>query len=263
MKRKGEKFLFNQNIFDEPDIEEEEDVELPPPPTFSEEELETVRKTTYDKAYEAGKQDGIKAERTSRDEIVAQTLQKISHDTGLLFSAEDERERIFEAEALRMTLAIFEKLFPLYKHEHGFDELKTAVENVLKKQEGQSQIVIEVHPDNVEGIKNHIHSLGQYGHDPHRYEIKGTENLDESAFRLRWKDGGAIRDVKTITDEIEAIIKDTLAGTLTNSHDSKSGEYTISPDQEQNTNTEPEQIPSDPDINQTDQNDTKMESPDE
>lgn len=260
MKRKGEKFLFNQNIFDEPDIEEEE-IEPPPAPTFSEEELETVRKTTYDKAYQAGKQDGIKAEQESRDEIVAQALQKISHDTGLLFTAESERERIFESETLRMTLAIFETLFPLYQKEHGFDELKTAIADILKKQEGQSQIIIEVHPDNVEGIKNHLHTLAQYGHDPHRYDITGTDNLDEDAFRMRWKDGGAIRDLGTMAGEIGAIIKDTLAGTLTNSHDSKKGDDTASPDQDRNVNPEP--IPSDPENNQADQNDTKMESPDE
>lgn len=260
MKRKGEKFLFNQNIFDEPNIEEEE-VEPPPAPTFSEDELEAVRKTTHDRAYEAGKQDGINAERNSRDEIVAQALQKISHDTGLLFAAEGERERIFEIETLRMTLAIFETLFPLYKKEHGFDELKTAVAGILEKQEGQSQIIIEVHPDNVEGIKNHIHSLAQYGHDPHRYDITGTDNLDEDAFRMRWKDGGAVRDLETMASEIGAIIKDTLAGTLTNSHDSRQSGNTKLPDQEQNTKPEP--IPSDPEINEADQNDTIMETPDE
>lgn len=160
-----------------------------------------------------------------------------------------------------MTLAIFETLFPLYSKEHGFDELKTAVADILKKQESQSQIIIEVHPDNVEGIKNHIHSLAQYGHDPHRYDITGTDNLDEDAFRMRWKDGGAIRDLDTMAGEIGAIIKDTLAGTITNSHDSKSSGNTIPPDQEQNA--EPEPIPSDPDKNEADQNNTIMEKPDE
>ena len=41
MGRKGEKYLFNQNIFDEPGIEED-DIEPPPPPIFSEEELDIV-----------------------------------------------------------------------------------------------------------------------------------------------------------------------------------------------------------------------------
>jgi len=260
VKRKGEKFLFNQNIFDEPDIEEEE-VELPPAPTFSEEELETVRRTTHERAYEAGKQEAINAERNSREEKIAQVLQKISHDTGLLFAAESERERIFEAETLRMTLAVFETLFPLYKKEHGFDELKTVIADILKKQEGQSQIIIEVHNDAVEGIKSHIHSLAQYGHDPHRYDIVGADNLDDDAFRMRWKDGGAVRDLETMAGDIGAIIKDTLAGTLTNSHDSKQSGDTILPDQEQNTNPEP--IPSDPENVEADHNDTIMESPDE
>jgi hypothetical protein len=174
---------------------------------------------------------------------------------------EKRQALFFEAETLRMTLAIFETLFPLYNKEHGFDELKTAIADILKKQEGQSQIIIEVHHDAVEGIKSHIHSLAQYGHDPHRYDIVGADNLDDDAFRMRWKDVGAVRDLETMAGEIGAIIKDTLAGTLTNSHDSKQSGDTVSPDQEQNTNPEP--IPSDPEKLEADQNDTIMETPDE
>ena len=260
MGHKGEKFLFNQNIFDEPEVEEEE-IDIPPAPTFSEEELETVRQTTHDKAYAAGKKDGADAEKASRDEQVAQLLQKISHDTGLLFAAEEQRDKVFEEEAVRLALNIFEKLFPLYKQEKGFDELKTIISRILQKQEGQAQISIEVHPDNAEGIKKHIESLSQFGHDPQKYDIAGNDKLGHDAFYMRWKDGGAVRDLDLIANEITSLIKDTLAGTLTNSHDreGKAVENEAAPQQ----NFEPEPIPDDPEKNQANQNDTIMETPDE
>lgn len=219
MVNKGEKFLFNQHIFDEPGAEEDIP-EAPPAPSFSEEELETVRRATQERAYNAGKQDGINSEKASRDERIASLIEKISHDVALLFAAEDERERVFEAESLRLTLEIFSKLFPHYKQQHGFNELAAAVTDVLAKQHGQSKIVIEVHPDNVEGVLSHIAALSRQGHDPQKYDIKAAAALDADAFTMRWQDGGAICNRARIADEIVAILQDGLAGSPTNSHDS-------------------------------------------
>lgn len=220
--KKTEKFLFNTNIFDEPDIEEEEEIVIPPPPTFSEDELETVRRTTHDRAYEQGKKDGVDHERTSREEAIAQVLKRIEQQASLLFAAEHERERIFETEVLRTTLSIFEKLFPDYTQRTGFEELQSAIRQILQKQDNQSEIVIEVSADISEGITAFISSLSLHGNTQQRFDIRSNPSMTPGQCAMYWKDGGAIRNNEKLAGEIRTFIQDTLAGTLTNLHDSGS-----------------------------------------
>lgn len=229
MGRKTQKFLFDQNIFDEPEQEEEVIEAPPPPPVFSEEELETVRHTTYEKAYACGKQDGITQETSSREQTIAHILQTIADEATLLFSAEHERDRLFEKEVISTTLAIFEKLFPLYSKSKGSEEMANAIGNVLRKQEDQSIITIDVHPDMVESIQEHISKVNLRAYSEKRFEVLGKEDLSLQSCRMYWKDGGAARNIEALADEIRDILKDTLAGTHTNGHDRViSADHTLS-----------------------------------
>ena len=220
MKRKGEKYLFNNNIFDEPNIEEEEEL-IPPTPTFSEEELETVRQTTYEKAYELGKQDGIKERTESIENTVSQTLKKIEQSASLLFTAETEREKLYEVEAVNLCLAIFEKLLPEYMGRKGQDELKTVLTNILEKQENPS-IQVDVHPSTHSDISQYLTTLQlQNGVKP-RFDIVENDTVGTNDCRLSWKNGGAVRNAEALSDEIRTIMQQALAGTQTNVHDNNS-----------------------------------------
>lgn len=236
MGNKTEKFLFNQHIFDEPDIEEDE-FEEPPPPTFSEEELETVRSKTESEAYSRGKADGLAESKASRDQMVAQIMQNIAQDTSILFANEETRDQIFEREAVSLSLTIFEKLFPNEKEIHGFEELKNNISKILKRQENQSEIIIEVHPDAVEGVQKHIHDLNLHNHTQQRFEVNANESLNDQTCKMFWKDGGAIRDIDAIAQEIQGILNQTLAGTPSSSHDSNSDDALIGTENAVNEDT--------------------------
>ncbi|MFP4312682.1 MAG: hypothetical protein ACLFR0_00020 [Alphaproteobacteria bacterium] len=229
MGKDSEKFLFNQHIFDEPEIEEDEHEE-PPPPTYSQEELETAKEETYRRAYEQGKKDGLKESAASREQMVAQVLQKIGEDATALFVAETAREKIFEEESVKLALTIFQKLFPEQKTLHGFEELSACLTRILKKQENQSEIRIEAHPDTVEGVQNHIGTLSLPAQSQQRFDIIGNDSLDALAIKIYWKDGGAVKDISAIAEEIRTILHDTLAGTDGKRHDSRGEEQTIPKD---------------------------------
>lgn len=225
MGKKTEKFLFNQHIFDEPDIEDDE-FEEPPAPMFSEEELETIRAKTESEAYRRGKTDGIAESKASRDQMVAQIMQNIAQDASILFSNEQTRDEIFERESVNLARTIFEKLFPMQKELHGFDELKSNISRILKSQENQSEIAIEVHPDAVEGVHKYIQELNLHNHSQQRFDVSGNESLDAQTCKMFWKDGGAIRDIDAIAEEIRGILHQTLAGAPPSSHDSNNGDAT-------------------------------------
>jgi flagellar assembly protein FliH len=205
-----EKFYFNVNIFDE-----KEEPSEPPPPMFSEAELEAARQ----KSFAEGKQQGLKESAASREQQIAKVLDKLAQDTSVLFAAEATREKTYEYEAVRLCLAVFQKAFPLYQEKFGFDGLKRELETILKRQEGQKLITIFVTPDVADGVNEHLTKLKNAGLDLH-FTVQGDETLTPGASRLSWSDGGAVHNPETLANEIEAVLKDLLAGTAPKVHDS-------------------------------------------
>jgi flagellar assembly protein FliH len=192
--------------------------EPPPPPTFSESELEQAKKQSF----EQGRQQGLKESANSRDQQIAAIMGVISHHLIDMFAQERKREKIYEAEAVRLSLKIFETLFPLYHKALGFEELKAVIEQVLEKQEGQKQIHIHVHTDISEGVEAHIETLKRKGFDLN-VAVIADETIAPNGCRMSWADGGAVKDTQSLADEIMAVLQQTLAASGAKGHDMAQG----------------------------------------
>lgn len=212
-KKKEEKFFFNMNNFDD-DFVEEEIIEEPPPPVFSEAELDAAKRQAYAKGHE----EGITEERNSREQTLAKIMDRISASTATLFAQETAREALYEREAVTLTLSIFEKLFPVYQAAHGFEELKAQLQAVLESQSGQSSIHIKVSTGYAEGVENYMKMISQKN-EALSFKITVDESLDEGDIKLLWADGGAIRHVETMAQEIKTKLQEVLAGSGANVHD--------------------------------------------
>lgn len=210
-------FYFRQNIFDEGYVAPDE---APPAPTFSEEELEAAKK----EAFESGKREGIQQttqrEQSARAQFVAKALDKIASTTQELFGEEEQREQRFQAEAVALASRIFESLYPVYEEKYGFENLKFHIESVLKKHSKTPTIEIYVSENNVEGIQQFLNDLTTKGHNG-IFDVYVDKNLDDSACRLSWPQGGSYFNNSEMAEEIRGILAQTLAGTDVNSHDSK------------------------------------------
>lgn len=186
----------------------------PPPPTFSEAQLEAARKA----AFEQGRQQGIQESLQSREEKLSGLIASIAGDTQKLFIAESERETLYETEAVKLSLAVFENLFPLYTAQHGFDELKTVLTDILHRQEGQAEILIETAPSQKEGVEEHIAKLPPFSGKT-MFKVAANESLQEGSCKLSWTQGGALYNSKALAEEIRGILEETLAVGALNRHD--------------------------------------------
>ena len=220
-----EKFLFNQHIFDEPEENEPEIIEEPPAPTFSEEELEEARRSTYEQAYQKGREEALAESKASRGEMIARVLQKISNDTGLLFAAEHERDALFESEVIRVALSIFEKLYPVFMETQGSEQLRRVIADILKTQEEQSEIIVETCPDSAEGVEAFLSKMTLSGNAQTRISVIANPDLSQESCQLRWKDGGAVRDGSKLAEQIRAIMVDMLGGNTANTPDPDKNPY--------------------------------------
>lgn len=213
IQEKRKKYFFNQNIFDENHVEE------PLPPAFSEKEMEAAKL----KGIVEGKNQGLKEAENSQLKLTSQILDKIQKQLVQFSAAESLREQMFEREILQLCLAVFERLFPVYSQHAGFVEMKTAITDIMKQQEGQNHVVISVTPDVAGAIETHLNGLKDSGLDL-KFSVKGDETLALGACRLAWSDGGALRDPQRLADEIRASVEQVLAKNTPKGHDEGKGE---------------------------------------
>ena len=217
-KNKPQKFLFGLNIFDEP--EEDEADAVAPPPTYSQEELDEAVRQAASKAHAEGRKEAFKEAGESLDRQVADVLEAIASNIGSLAEAEHNRERKYEQESVRLSLAVFKKIFPRIHEKYGFEELSHILEKTITHQEVQSKIVIEVPAIAQSGVQGFIEKAFPSPAQAQKLTVIANEKLPHGSCNLTWSDGGAIRDTQAIADEITRLMEEALAGSGANVHDS-------------------------------------------
>ena len=224
------KFLFDSNRFDAPDEDENDEPELP---SFSEDELEQAKKI----AFEQGKSQGLKEAEASREKHVSILTETIMTDVKNLFSSEQDRDKLYEEEAVRLSAQIFHTLFPTIEEKHGIDEIKRVVKDVLTSQSEQPSIIIEVNTEYKSDIENTVAQLKKQLHGSGEIEVAGNEELGVSDCKISWKDGGARRDTQSLCTQILNSLQDGLAENPIMDNNDKSNEILAE-----------EQLPSEEDI---------------
>ena len=184
------KFLFDVNIFDAPPKQEPVEDLPPPPPVFSEEEMAVAKEM----AFEQGRQQGERDQRTAREQAVAASLEQIAQSFSQLFAAETVRESIFEKEALTLTIHALDTLFPSLTERLGHGEARAVIEKTLIAHRKTKEITIHVSPGMKGEIEALISRIRRQEHDDVLWRVVEIERLTAGDCSLEWSDGGAIRD---------------------------------------------------------------------
>ncbi len=200
---KPQPFLFDSNIFDEDmPLTEEERAKLP---EFSKDEMEAARV----RAYEEGKNAGLQESLESINNTNLVLLQKIERDLGVLFAAEEKRQKEYEQSATHLATQIFTKAFPTYMDAHGVNELCTAVSNALAAHMVPETIQIEINGSVfspfTELIREHADNLQK------QITFKADASLPDYACRISWPGGGLLCDRSALTEKIFNILNHSLA----------------------------------------------------
>lgn len=183
----------------------------PPPPTYSQAELDAAKR----QALEEGRQQGITEERERQDARKQQTLDAIAHALPALLEHEQERNRRYEIETLRLTEAIIKKLFPFFSAQYGLQELTHALEQILKqKTDAQTQTIeIILSPDQAGFIEEALKALPLGT----AFHITPSETIASGSCKIRWKEGGAKHRPDQVCDEIYALLNKEIEENTTKS----------------------------------------------
>jgi flagellar assembly protein FliH len=205
-----QKFMFDLHSFDVPDELEEENLP-PPPPTFSEEELAAAQKKSFDEGFAQAMEES----KNSREEYIAQQLQRVSANFSELYTAEIERAERFEQEVLSLSAVMLKQCFPMMVERHGQDEIAAIIKRAFAQNEDASEIVVYVCVSDKVEIEA---AMGLMSPRPENLTCEADELLEAGSVRMKWKDGGAMRDTGDMGKKIADILSKTLASEGVNDH---------------------------------------------
>jgi flagellar assembly protein FliH len=186
---------------------EEPEPDLPPPPTFTEEDLQVVREA----AYEEGHRNGLTEADETQQALLAAAMERVSNAMADLNAAQAEANEENQKIAARVAMAVLKKALPAACEEHAFDEIVRTVHECLGQVLDEPRIIVRVDSSLVDPVRERLeHSAIEHGFEG-RVMVQADPRVTIGDCRVEWADGGAERDQARLIIDIEAAVNRALA----------------------------------------------------
>jgi hypothetical protein len=104
-----------------------------------------------------------------------------------------------------LLLRILSTMLPALGARHGPAEIAAVMQCILPKLKAEPRIVIQAHPDAVDGIRIR---LADFAPDlVERITLTPTSSIDAGDVRIGWQDGEAVRDGASLWREIAEVLE--------------------------------------------------------
>lgn len=186
----------------------EESVEAaPPPPSFSEAELEAAREV----AFAAGREAGTSEALGGLEQRTATALESAIAQIETLLSDQAAAAETRRAVAMRLSIKAVETLFPTLVQSSALAEIEAAIGSALTKLEDEPRVVIRVADEAAEPLRERLAALGAEARFDGQLVLLPDDALGPGAVRVEWASGGAERDSHRLWQELRATIEGHLA----------------------------------------------------
>jgi Flagellar biosynthesis/type III secretory pathway protein len=180
----------------------ERELPEPPPPTFSEAEIDAAREIAFAEGQREGR---TTAERSTAARATA-VLTAIAEQLRLATATSAQQQAAIVRDATALALAICRKLLPHTYRDAASEEITGLLSKVLPRISEQPQVFIRVAVELAttvsESVAKAVESAGFGG----TVKVIGDESLAEGDCRIEWSQGGLVRDATTLLLEIESLI---------------------------------------------------------
>lgn len=216
-----QKFLFRTN-FDEPvaattPVEVEE--ETPPPPSFSEEELEAVRRQALLTGLAQGREEATRELAQASAEslrVISEQLDQLSGQLG------DNLQRI-ENDTLLAAVTTVRKLFPALARREEMQEIEAVLKDCMQRLHREPRIVVRLSEEMLDSLKSRIDGITRDTGFEGRLVLLSEADFQPSEVKVEWADGGAERNTANLWSEIESRLQHSMEGPLPDQAASDSG----------------------------------------
>jgi len=181
--------------------------DAPPPPTFSEFEMEEAKRVAFAEGQAAGQADAAGAVERRRAEALTALA------AGL--AAQKEGIETLRRDAVHLALAVIKKLQPEMARLHGIEEIAGVVRECLMQIEEAARLVIRVHPTLLDSVRADAARVAEEAEFEGKIIYTADPKLSVGDCRVEWGNGGADRDQALLWAEINTIVARAIDGMRT------------------------------------------------
>lgn len=185
--------------------------ELPPPPTFSEFELDEAKRIAFAEGHEAGVKEA--AEVTERRQ--AEALTALAAGFAQVMAEQRVAVEALRRDAVQLAVAVTRKLQPEMARRHGTEEIAGVIRECLLQIDEAARLMVRVHPDLLEGVRAEAQRVADEAEFEGKILFAPDPKLALGDCRVEWGNGGADRDQALLWTEIEGIVARALDGMRT------------------------------------------------
>lgn len=156
-----------------------------------------------DSAFAAGVNEGAAREKLTTDHRQSEALAVIANRLEAITQTQDQAMNQIIEEATKLTLAITRKISPaLARHEPLFG-IEAIIREFLHQLIDEPHIVVRVPDGLIDHLKQRIDDIATACGFAGRVVLMPDPMMNGNDCRLEWADGGAVRNLDTILDDIE------------------------------------------------------------
>jgi len=185
-----------------------EEVEAPPPPTFTEFELDEAKRLAFAEGHGAGVAEA--AEVTERSH--ADALTALAAGFAGVMAAQREAMDTRGREAAHLAVAVIKKLHPEMARLHGVEEITGVIHECLMQVDDATRLTVRAHPDLLEGVRGAAVRVAEEAEFDGKMQFVADPKLALGDCRVEWGNGGADRDQALLWAEIDAIVARAIDG---------------------------------------------------
>lgn len=211
------KFLF-ENCFDpsqpmEAEIEEEEIV--PPPPTFSEDELALARA----QGFAEGRNEGIAEMQASIDTRISTLMETMIEQLVALDSVQAKSLQASERRLLGIASTIAKKVVPTVVADAAETAVTELIGDCLPKLMDEPRVVIRIHATLMDQLRGTIDTLAAKSGFAGDIILLPEDDFSETDCRIEWADGGAEQSSAALWADIDKTLDTFLPAVATDTAD--------------------------------------------
>lgn len=174
----------------------------PPPPMFTEAEMQGACDIARRKGEEAGVTRGRNEAVAAFDKQVAATLSTIAQQTAAIAKS-IAAEAQAAGKSVDLALAIVRKLHPALVERQGLAEIEAVLVQCLESLKQEPRLVAYVHSVRLDALQERLTQLSASSGFDGRVVLIGDDAMGESDCRVEWADGGVEREAGRIWRAVE------------------------------------------------------------
>ena len=174
----------------------------PPPPMFTEAEMQGACDVARRKGEETGIARGRNEAVAAFDKQVAATLSAIAQQTAAIAKG-IAAEAQAAGRSVDLALAIVRKLHPALVERQGLAEIEAVLAQCLESLKQEPRLVAYVNSARLDALQERLAQLSASNGFEGRIVLIGDDGMGESDCRVEWADGGVEREAGRIWRAIE------------------------------------------------------------